>query len=389
MGDDKTGGLRLDRYSSWLLLGMVFGMGGKRLWQVMEKTDDPAEMCERILSGKADFLSDSEKEKAERVSIDEAERLIELAGKLGQQVVCIGDEDYPKRWYELEDAPALAFYRGDISIANDSTVIHTVGTREPSKYTLSLINVLCADLALRGFTVSCGLAEGSDTCTAETVLGRDGRVLAVYPTSLDREYPKDVGELKDKLVGKGLLISEYPPEYGGRMNFHRRNKLAVALASAVVITEASEESKGLDNAVRAMDTGRPVMVVPPHLLYSKRYFGQRDLLRKGCIPIFDGSDAVRVLAERQEISAERYGLKAGVSDVHTEQKQEKIRKPIRELSGVESKIYELLKEKSPMSLDEMTAISGLSMMEVLTCVTGLELEGIVISLPGKRYELDS
>ena len=379
----------MDRYSSWLLLGMIFGTGGKRLWQVMEKTDDPVRMCEKILSGKADFLSDSEKEKAERVSIDEAERLIELAGKLGQQVVCIGDADYPKRWYELEDAPALAFYRGDISIANDSTVIHTVGTREPSKYTLSLINVLCADLALRGFTVSCGLAEGSDTCTAETVLGRDGRVLAVYPTSLDREYPKDVGELKERLAEKGLLISEYPPEYGGRMNFQRRNKLAVALASAVVITEASEDSKGLDNAVRAMDTGRPVMVVPPHLLYSKRYFGQRDLLRKGCIPIFDGSDAVRVLAERQEISAERYGLKTGVSDVHTEEKQEKIRKPIRELSSVESKIYELLKEKSPMSLDEMTAISGLSMMEVLTCVTGLELEGIVISLPGKRYELDS
>ncbi|SEK45546.1 DNA-processing protein DprA [Ruminococcus albus] len=379
----------MDRYSGWLLLGMVFGMGGKRLWQVMEKTDDPAEMCERILSGKADFLSDSEKEKAERVSIDEAERLIERAHELGQQVVCIGDADYPKRWYELNDAPSLAFYCGDISIANDSTVIHTVGTREPSKYTLSLINVLCADLALRGFTVSCGLAEGSDTCTAETVLGREGRLLAVYPTSLDREYPKDVGELKERLAEKGLLISEYSPEYSGRMNFHRRNKLAVALASAVVITEASEDSKGLDNAVRAMDTGRPVMVVPPHLLYSKRYFGQRDLLRKGCIPIFDGSDAVRVLAERQEISAERYGLKAGVSDVHTEQKQEKIRKPIRELSGVESKIYELLKEKSPMSLDEMTAISGLSMMEVLTCVTGLELEGIVISLPGKRYELDS
>lgn len=379
----------MDRYSSWLLLGMIFGTGGKRLWQVMEKTDDPAEMCERILSGKVDFLSDSEKEKAERVSIGDAERLIERAHELGHQVVCIGDEDYPKRWYELEDAPALAFYRGDISIANDSTVIHTVGTREPSKYTLSLINVLCVDLALRGFTVSCGLAEGSDTCTAETVLGRDGRVLAVYPTSLDREYPKDVGELKERLAEKGLLISEYPPEYGGRMNFHRRNRLAVALASAVVITEASEDSKGLDNAVRAMDTGRPVMVVPPHLLYSKRYFGQRDLLRKGCIPIFDGSDAVRVLAERQEISAERYGLKTGVSDVHTEEKREKIRKPIRELSGVESKIYELLKEKSPMSLDEMTVISGLSMMEVLTCVTGLELEGIVISLPGKRYELDS
>ena len=106
------------------------------------------------------------------------------------------------------------------------------------------------------------------------------------------------------------------------------------------------------------------------------------------MPIFDGEDAVRVLAERQEISAERYGLKAGVSDVHTVQKQESAKKPLRELNSTESRIYELLKEKSPMSLDEMTARSGLSMMEVLTCVTGLELEGIVVSLPGKRYELD-
>ncbi|EXM40088.1 hypothetical protein RASY3_05350 [Ruminococcus albus SY3] len=378
----------MDRYSSLMWLELVFGVGGKRLWQVISREDDPWDVCQRVKSGEAEGLSDSEKDRAAQISFDEAERLISRVHELGQHIVCIGDENYPKRWYELNDAPSLAFYCGDIGVANDSTVIHTVGTREPSKYTLSLINVLCADLALRGFTVSCGLAEGSDTCTAETVLGREGRLLAVYPTSLDREYPKNAGELKEKLAERGLLISEYPPEYKGQMNFRRRNKLAVALASAVVITEASEDSKGLDNAVRAMNTGRPVLVVPPHLLYSKRYFGQRDLLRKGCMPIFDGEDAVRVLAERQEISAERYGLKAGVSDVHTVQKQESAKKPLRELNSTESRIYELLKEKSPMSLDEMTARSGLPMMEVLTCVTGLELEGIVVSLPGKRYELD-
>ncbi|MCR5540277.1 MAG: DNA-processing protein DprA [Ruminococcus sp.] len=379
----------MDRYSSLMWLELVFGTGGKRLWQVISREDDPWDVCQRVKSGEAEGLSDSEKDRAAQISFEEAERLISRVHELGQHTVCIGDENYPKRWYELNDAPSLAFYCGDIGIANDGTVIHTVGTREPSRYTLSLINVLCADLALRGFTVSCGLAEGSDTCTAETVLGRGGRVLSVYPTSLDREYPKDAGELKEKVAERGLLISEYHPGYKGQMNFRRRNKLAVALASAVVITEASEDSKGLDNAVRAMDTGRPVLVVPPHLLYSKRYFGQRDLLRKGCLPIFDGEDAVRVLAERQEISAESYGLKADVSGERTVRKQEKAPKTLRELNETENRIYELLKEKSPMSLDEMTARSGLSMMEVLTCVTGLELDGILISLPGKRYELDS
>ena len=380
----------MDRYISLMWLEMVLGTGGRRLWQIMEKADDPAKLCERILSGDTELLTAGEKEKAERISTDEAERIISLAREQGQRVAAIGDEDYPKRWYGLDDAPALAFCRGDIKALNESTVIHTAGTREPSKYTLSLIDVLCADLALRGFAISCGLAEGSDTRTAEAVLGRGGKVIAVYPTSLENEYPKNAGDIKERVAQSGLLISEYPPGYKGRMNFQRRNRLAVALASAVVITEAAEDSKGLDNAERALDTGLPVLVVPPHLLYSGRYSGQRNLLRKGCIPIFDGSDAVRVLAERHEISPEGYGLKVGTENAQTISKQEKApKKPARELNSTESTIYDLLKENGAMSLDEITARSGLSVMEVLTCMTGLELAGIAVSLPGKRYELDS
>ena len=396
----------MDRCVYWLMLEMIFGFGGKRLRQVMEKNDAPEEVCRRILSGEADSLSDGEKEKAERVSIDEAERLIKRAHELGQQTVCIGDEDYPKRWQDLDDAPALAFYRGDMSIANDSTVIHTVGTREPSGYTLSLINVLCADLALRGFTVSCGLAEGSDTCAAETVLGREGRVLAVYPTSLDRDYPKNGSELKERLMEKGLLISEYPPEYGGRMNFQRRNRLAVALASAVVITEASADSKGLDNAVRALETGRPVLAVPPHILYSKRYFGQRDLLREGCVPLFDGEDVVRVLTEKGTVPKGSHTLpghalkererqeKSGGKNTHAAVKKtpEKAAVPVSSMTVEmmdehEKAVFTLLKERGEMTSDELIAVGGFDITELMPALVSLELERVIEQTPEKRYRL--
>ena len=394
----------MDRYSSLMWLELVFGVGGKRLWQVLSRDDDPFEVCQQVRSGDVEGLSSSESDRASQISFEEAERLISRAQELGQQTVCIGDNDYPVRLAAMEDAPALIFCRGDIRLANEKTVIHIVGTREPSKYTLSLTDVLCADLALRGFAVSCGLAEGTDTRAAEAVLAREGTLISVYPTSLENEYPKDSGDIKDRLVQKGLLISEYPPEYNGRPNFRRRNKLAVALASAVVIAEASEDSKGLDNAYRAIDTGRPVLAVPPHILYEKRYFGQRELLRKGCMPIFDGSDVVNVLAERHEISPEGYVLKTNgqtsdrtpqessgqISDVQKTRKAENTLKTHSlNLSDEERKLLDLLKENGAMTLDELVRKSGLPMNEVYTRLISLELLKAVVSLPGQRYELDS
>ena len=59
----------MDRCVYWLMLEMIFGFGGKRLWQIMGKTDDPEEVCRRILSGEDDSLNDSEKERARRASI--------------------------------------------------------------------------------------------------------------------------------------------------------------------------------------------------------------------------------------------------------------------------------------------------------------------------------
>ena len=370
-----------------LWLGMT--LGARRVNALLSEESDAEKLYAEISEGER--LSDEERTRLAKVSISECERLVSRAEELGQSIVCIGDEDYPERLKALDDAPALLFYGGDIGMLKDGTVLHAVGTRTPSRYTESLVRVLCADLAIRGFVLSSGFAEGADEQVIRTALERGGKALVVYPASIESEYPKGGSELKEQLAESGLILSEYPPESRAKMNFRRRNKLAVTLSSAVIITEASSDSKGLDNAERAAELGRPVLAVPPHLLYSKRYFGQRDLLRSGAHAVFDGEDVVRVLAEQGEIAKGSHGLdpnKTGAvrkdGTVHKSSNAFS-----RELTEDERAVCRLLQEHGTLMLDEISAKSGISMMDVLVVITGLELDGIVISLPGKRYRLDS
>lgn len=374
----------------WLWLELVFGVGGKRLWVFADKESDPEELYERISAGEAEGLADSERKRAAENTLSQAQQLLDRAAELGQRVVSIDSVGYPERLRALDDPPAVLFYRGDMGLTEGGAVLHMVGSRTPTRYTESLVRVMCGELTARGFVLSSGFAEGADTQVIETVLDRGGRALTVYPTSLEGEYPKGGEELKERLAEKGLLVGEYPPESRARMNFQRRNRLAVALSSAVIITEASAESRGLDNVRQAQRLGRPVLAVPPHLLYSKEYFGQRDLLREGCEPIFDGGDAVRVLAERNEIDPDSYGLRSGGAKVGGGSKGPSDRQKAaavvgRELNSGEARILSLLRERGEMLMDEISAESGLSMAEALVHITDLELEGLVQSLPGRRY----
>lgn len=383
----------------WLWLELVFGIGGRRLWEFADKDSDPKKLYEDMASqGDADMTAE-EKKRAARLTLADAQAVLERARELGQSFVNIGEEGYPHRLKALEDPPAVLFYRGDLSLL-DKTAIHIVGTRTPTRYTESLVRVLCGDLALRGFVLSSGFAEGVDAKVIEAALERGGKGMTVYPTSLEGEYPKEGGDLKERLAESGLLISEHPPEMKARMDFRRRNKLAVAISSAVVITEASADSRGLDNCKQAERLGRPVLVVPPHLLYSKQYFGQRDLLREGCAPVFDGADVVRTLAELGEIAPDSHGLKAASVAEPAERPAEKkdhsdrresqerrVTRVSRELNAQEQLIWDALQEKGAMLMDEISAASGLSTMEVMMHLTALELDGLVKSLPGKRYTI--
>jgi DNA processing protein len=58
-----------------------------------------------------------------------------------------------------------------------------------------------------------------------------------------------------------------------------------------------------------------------------------------------------------------------------------------DLSPEEKLIFDILKEKSSVHIDEINLKSGLSSSSVAAAILNLELQNVVLSLPGKLYQI--
>ena len=74
--------------------------------------------------------------------------------------------------------------------------------------------------------------------------------------------------------------------------------------------------------------------------------------------------------------------------------EEKRRQPVKrqkelfiELSPEEKLILEILKQKNSVHIDEINLKSGLSSSSVASAILNLELQNVVLSLPGKIYQI--
>ena len=74
-----------------------------------------------------------------------AEAELEWAEHNGVQVLCLGDERYPRRLSECCDAPLVLFYQGTADL-NCPRIINVVGTRRCTLYGQDLIRKLVTDL---------------------------------------------------------------------------------------------------------------------------------------------------------------------------------------------------------------------------------------------------
>ena len=57
------------------------------------------------------------------------------------------------------------------------------------------------------------------------------------------------------------------------------------------------------------------------------------------------------------------------------------------LSPEEQKIYQLLSENKELEIDRIVALSEMSGGEIAATLLEMEMSGVLVSLPGKRYKL--
>jgi DNA processing protein len=216
----------------------------------------------------------------------------------GRRVLVPGDPASPGSLKQLSRPPLGLHWRGRgvlWPLLARRQAVAVVGTRRPSRAGLAMAESIGRALAQAGWPVVSGLADGIDAASHRGCLQAGGCPVAVLGTPLERVYPSHHRDLQEQVGRKGLLISEQPP--GGSVcagHFAARNRLQVALASAVVLVECPDRSGALHSAQLAWEQQLPLWVVPGDAArLSAR--GSNRWLGRGATVLLEPADLVRQL----------------------------------------------------------------------------------------------
>jgi len=275
-----------------------------------------------------------------------------------------GGPGYPELLGQIMDPPTSLNTRGKI-IRKDLLSVAVVGSRNPTPYGRHMARIISGGLAASGVTVVSGLARGIDTEAHNAALDKGGRTLAVLGCGLDVDYPRGSGDLKRRIIASGALLSEFDPGTPPLpRNFPSRNRIISGLSLAVVVVQARQRSGSLITARWALDQGREVMTVPGRA-DDPLSAGPVALLRDGAAPVCHSDDILRALGLDKMI-----GPTSG---------------PGGDRQAADPVMWAL--KPGPCLPENLAKTTGMSLPQVLSKLSKLELEGLVIRDPGGMFAL--
>ncbi|MFN6132464.1 MAG: DNA-processing protein DprA [Synechococcaceae cyanobacterium] len=286
--------------------------------------------------------------------------------RAGLGVLLPGDPAWPDAFSQLARPPLGLYWRGRGSLwpaLGRRQAVAVVGTRRPSRQGLAIAERLGAELALAGWPVVSGLAEGIDAAAHRGCLAHQGVPVGVLGTPLERVYPRHHSELQREVGRRGLLFSEQPPgTVVHPAHFACRNRLQVALACAVVVVECPTASGALHSAALAWQQGLPLWVVPADVDRLSAA-GSNRLLAQGATPLLAAQDLTSQLGP---------GPAARPAAPHANPSGAQAHGPPRLLKAL----------GQGASLEQLGERLGLPQDRLLPQLLDLELAGVVIAEPG-------
>ena len=412
----------MDGLNYWVWLSQCFVPGSDKPNQLLLDFGSPEEFYKQGLPvlKEIDYLTDVERSKIERTSLERADFILAECRRLGIQVITLENALYPKHLKSIFAAPLVLYLKGTLDGLDDVPLITVVGTRDASEYGKRLTGNICFELARAGAVIVSGCAVGIDCYAHLGALKAGGRTISVLGCGLDVNYPSVHRELKEQILKKGgALLSELPPGVEASPTiFPIRNRILAGMSLGTLVTEAPEHSGSLITAQHALEQGRDIFCVPPTDLYSQAYSGVIRYLRDGATPVFCAKDVIleylSVYPHTIDVSRllDSYAVPAGQTVKPSKAEKKAVQKqPVKAAQPVqtpaappeeediskkpatpaslnenEKKVYNCLEFK-PKVADEIAAASEMEMKDVLAVLTALEIKGYVFSCSGSRYGL--
>jgi len=291
-----------------------------------------------------------------------------------RRAVVFGAPAYPSRLAAIPDPPPLLWINGDAA-ALAHPVVAIVGSRYASPSSLDVARALARELAGFGFVIASGLARGIDAAAHRGAL-EAGHTVGVLGCGLDRVYPPEHRPLAEVIAASGAIVSELPPWAPPQPeHFPRRNRIISGLALGVVVVEASLKSGSLITARCAADQGREVMAVPGTAL-GLRHKGSHSLIRDGAALVETADDVLAALGLTLRPAGR--GVSADMAGTAPEAGLPADQPPV-------DPVLAALDGGEAVSLSRLEGVTGLPTAELLARLTGHEIAGRVMRLPGGAF----
>ena len=301
----------------------------------------------------------------------EAESLMQKAAQSNIKLMPLEDDTYPELLKHIYDPPPVLYVKGQ-DLRNDKTVA-IVGTRRASRYGRETARKLAFELSSLGFTIVSGLASGIDTCAHQGALDAKGGTVAVFGCGVDVIFPAENRGLARQIEASGSLVSEFPLGTGTEKgHFPRRNRIISGLSQGVIVVEGHYDSGAMITAKAALEQGREVFAVPGDVRLDQSK-GPHWLIKQGAKLVESVED---VLEEFNMVMPEK--VESG--------KLKAVSRDYSNLTEDERRIVSVL-SLEPRHIDRVSVETGLSIPQVSSLLTMLEVKNLVRQLPGKMFVL--
>lgn len=277
------------------------------------------------------------------------------------------DERFPDELKIIKKVPKKLYCMGNIELFK-SNKISVIGTRSFSEYGKRMCLKFSKGLSLKGFTIVSGMAIGIDSFAHIGAIESGGNTIAVLPCGLKNIYPKENEGLFEKILDKnGLIITEYEPNIEADGNkFLERNRIISALGLGTLVIEGAYRSGTSVTANLTQKSGKPVFAIPANLDNTNSYITNK-LIRDGGILVRNVVDILSEFPDLQLLENNKeYVEKESIIDKELE------------------KVYNVI-TINPIHINDIVKLSYLTIDEVNYQLLMLELQGLIISLPGKNF----
>lgn len=348
-------------------------------------------VCKNLIAycGSAESVLTSTKSKLKKIPLvgeSRAENIIEATRKktifkIAEQEIAFIEKHkidallfthkgFPKRLLNCDDSPVILYYKGNANL-NHERIVSVVGTRNATEYGKEVTQKIIKDLAASNVLILSGMAYGIDSVAHYAALENLLPTVGVLAHGLNRIYPEKNKNLAKKILENGGLLTEYSTQCNFHPgNFPERNRIVAGMSDAVIVIESDVKGGAVITANIANSYNRDVFAVPGKV-------GEK--FSRGCNFLIKTYKA-NIIESGQDL------LEAMNWENHNVTNPQPAKQLQLVLSGTEKIIYELLSQ-SEKTLDTLLANGNIAAGELSATLLEMEMNGLIKSLPGKRYKL--